>query len=365
LHKPPGGNYEFLLTLVQVKWQFIKSCGQAICHAFFFEVSMEILLFMFLLAPLAGLLGGGSDEPVDEPVDEPIVDGGGDGVVEQRFNANNEMAGIDGEDHAFLAGRGNDTLTGADGIDALAGQAGNDLISGEEDRDLLLGGAGDDSVYGGSGNDLLVGGGGNDVMQGGVGNDDLWSGGGADTINGGDGNDFIFGTDIDGLLIRNQSNIISPSARDGLDSDLTFAFGENLGDGQRALFQADLVSPGEARPDMLFGNAGNDVLVGDAGDTMNGGGGVDEYSIVNGPGAPVVINGYEPNAEEIYIFTSNTAPIGALNFVDVAATTGVPASVQVRLGTEIVAVLNGTTAAALDPDQFFIRGVTPPPAVAD
>ena len=65
----------------------------------------------------------------------------------------------------FLAGPGNDVLSGSDGRDTLEGGsgrdrvrggAGNDELRGGKDRDSLDGGAGRNRIYGGSGDDRIT-----------------------------------------------------------------------------------------------------------------------------------------------------------------------------------------------------------------
>lgn len=74
----------------------------------------------------------------------------------------------------FLAGPGDDALSGSAGRDALEGGSGRDTVKGREgndelrggkDRDFVDGGAGRDRVYGGSGSDLILGGAGNDRIS--------------------------------------------------------------------------------------------------------------------------------------------------------------------------------------------------------
>jgi len=81
----------------------------------------------------------------------------------------------------FLAGPGDDVLSGSDGRDTLEagsgrdrvrGGAGNDELRGGKDRDSLDGGAGRDRVYGGSGNDVIRSGSGTDRVDCGAGRAD-------------------------------------------------------------------------------------------------------------------------------------------------------------------------------------------------
>lgn len=111
----------------------------------------------------------------------------------------------------FVAGSGNDSVTGNRVGNALTGNGGNDTLSGMGGNDTLLGGAGQDSLSGGDGNDRLDAGDGNDRLLGGIGRDtlvgqtgrdflsgeggdDVLTGGlGIDTLDGGTGNDVMTG----------------------------------------------------------------------------------------------------------------------------------------------------------------------------
>jgi Ca2+-binding RTX toxin-like protein len=55
--------------------------------------------------------------------------------------------------------------------------------------DDFVAGAGDDTIFGSEGVDMISGGPGIDSILGGDGDDELSGGGGADTLNGGDGED--------------------------------------------------------------------------------------------------------------------------------------------------------------------------------
>ncbi|MDX5630487.1 MULTISPECIES: calcium-binding protein [unclassified Brenneria] len=68
-----------------------------------------------------------------------------------------------------------------DGDDKVSGTNGNDALYGGNSDDSLFGGNGDDEIYGDKGNDTLDGGDGNDILFGGEGEDYLNGGAGADT----------------------------------------------------------------------------------------------------------------------------------------------------------------------------------------
>ena len=114
----------------------------------------------------------------------------------------------------YVAGSGNDRVTGnaannllrgQGGKDSLAGSSGDDLLQGGADGDSLLGGGGQDRLQGGTGADRLAGSAGNDQLDGGKGTDSLTGGSGADVfvLKDGTGRDTIhdFRNEVDTLRL--------------------------------------------------------------------------------------------------------------------------------------------------------------------
>lgn len=100
--------------------------------------------------------------------------------------------------NALYGGAGQDRISAGLGNDRLYGGDGNDILIGEAGHDVLDGGAGNDRLYGQTGNDILVGGQGDDGVFGEDGADRLDGGVGNDVLTGGTGADvFIFGTGRD------------------------------------------------------------------------------------------------------------------------------------------------------------------------
>lgn len=106
----------------------------------------------------------------------------------------------------FVAGSGNDritgnvagnSLTGNGGNDTLLGLAGNDVLAGGLGFDRLIGGEGRDTLQGGVGRDYLDGGNGNDVLSGGIGPDDFVFTAGRDQIR-------DFGNDMDTIRVESD-----------------------------------------------------------------------------------------------------------------------------------------------------------------
>ncbi len=136
--------------------------------------------------------------------------------------------------------RGDDTLTGGDGVDVIFGRAGDDVIFGAGGNDLLFGGRGSDTLDGGLGHDLLVGGHGADTLKGGDGNDILLADGGSDGDSDG-GSDGGSDDDEDGVRHVMPDDLLDGGAGD------------------------DLIRAG-AGMDTVIGGAGNDRVYAGSGD---------------------------------------------------------------------------------------------------
>ena len=207
----------------------------------------------------------------------------------------------------FFGTAGNDTITGTDRHDYIAGRAGNDTLNGLARWDVIRGGKGDDTVNAGPGRDLVFGGPGSDTVNGEAGNDRIRvRDGEADTVDCGDGFDRVRADASDVVannceIVRRHpvrahrgvflgtpgDDVINGTERhDYIEgragNDTLNGFGAwdviRAGDGN------DTVSGGPGR-DFVFGNFGDDLLNGDEGpdliaagrgvDTVNGGEGND------------------------------------------------------------------------------------------
>jgi Ca2+-binding RTX toxin-like protein len=185
---------------------------------------------------------------------------------------------------------GNDTLNGGDGLNILEGGKGNDVYFVSSYDDILLEafGEGADTViasivfylptniealilanessairgFGSDGNDILTGNAFNNEIYGGEGRDSVNGANGADTLDGGDGDDRLLGGNDDDLLLGAAGN-------DSLDAG--------------------------AGNDQLYGDDGHDTLNGGTGeDTLSGGAGND--SLVGGTGSDWLSYGQLVNA---------------------------------------------------------------------
>ncbi len=149
----------------------------------------------------------------------------------------------------------NDTITGNDLDNLLAGYKGNDTITGGDGNDTLLGGAGSDNISGGKHDDTLSGGDGIDTLDGGEGNDTANYQIDTDDKNGGPGG-AGFDIHLDWGTVQSRS---------------TGAVVDTLISIENAV--------GSNKNDAITGDGGANVLVGvDGNDTINGGGGNDVIS---------------------------------------------------------------------------------------
>jgi Ca2+-binding RTX toxin-like protein len=107
----------------------------------------------------------------------------------------------------------NDVLLGTSERDVMRGLGGNDVIRanpgdrppdhyGNWDFDFVDGGPGDDTITGARGIDVLLGGPGNDHIFGGAGPDTLYGGPGRDVLDGGRYHDRIFAADDERDVVR-------------------------------------------------------------------------------------------------------------------------------------------------------------------
>ena len=205
--------------------------------------------------------GGDGDDTIETGLGVDIVDGGAgtDTLdVDRRFTTGiiftlNGAPGSDGsrainvERMTYLAGPGNDIITGA---------------------------GGNDSIYGGDGSDILNGAAGNDYLDGGNGSDVLRSGAGADNLNGG------AGTDTASYYTSTVGVVVSLTTQKGTGGDAqgdTFYLIETVSGSQG---NDSLV--GDADANTLQGWNGDDVLAGGRGkDTLFGYAGADRFVFGN------------------------------------------------------------------------------------
>jgi Ca2+-binding RTX toxin-like protein len=223
----------------------------------------------------------------------------------------------------LVGGAGDDTLTGNNATNVLAGGDGNDLLDpGRGAADQLLGGAGTDTVTyaartlpvtadpDGNADDGEAGDGhtiGTDVenLTGGSGNDRLTGTSAANTLNGGSGNDVLDGGAGADLLLggagTDTADYASRTARVIADPDGAADDGE-LGEGDT--IETDVESlTGGGGDDQLTGALGTNILAGNRGadsldgaqgdDDLDGGDGNDD--LTGGSGADLLRGGAGPD----------------------------------------------------------------------
>ncbi len=234
-----------------------------------------------------------------DTVIENFIAGSGDDVVTGN-DAANHLQGHDGDDY-LLGNGGNDILEGGTGMDRLdggpgedwssyqgstsgvtvnlkdgtagGGHAEGDVITGIENvrgsdyADVLAGDSNSNRLYGGDGDDELQGNGGDDVLEGGA---------GADELDGGAGTDWLSYAGSDGAVsVRLYDGL---TARGHAEGDTISGF-ENL----RGSSHPDVLA-GTGGANRLEGGAGNDQMWGGSGDdVLAGGAGADR--LYGGPGA--------------------------------------------------------------------------------
>ena len=169
---------------------------------------------------------------------ENYVAGAGNDVVTGN-SASNAISGGAGQDR-IMAGLGNDRLYGGAGNDMLNGEAGNDLLDGGDGIDRLFGQAGNDSLCGRSGDDGMMGDDGVDRLDGGAGNDFLTGGTGADT--------FVFGSGRDKIV-------------DFVDNADTLLLDDALWAGARLSTTQILAKASMIAGDVVFNFGGGHVLI--------------------------------------------------------------------------------------------------------
>ena len=246
------------------------------------------------------------------PVALTLYDTGGDDTLDLRWDVDDQQVDLSPEglsdvlgltgnliiardtliEH-FVAGSGDDDVTGNDAGNRLEGRAGNDTLDGGEGNDTLAGGAGADRLDGGRGGDTLWYGASNvgvnidlaagtargghaegdtfenvegiagsrhaDTLAGGGGDDTLTGGAGADRLDGGRGHDWLrYVESGNGVDI----NLGAGTARGGHAEGDTFRNIEAI--------------IGSGHADTLTGGSGSNGLEGGAGaDRLDGGAGRD------------------------------------------------------------------------------------------
>lgn len=253
----------------------------------------------------------------------------------------------------YLAGDGDNNITGSNKKDSVFGSNGNDTIFGEGGDDNISGKNGDDTLSGGDGNDNVQGGSGNDIVSGGNGADILDGGSGEDTINGSFGDDIIYGGSHDDILYGSFGDdiIYGETGLDlihaGAGSDTIY--GGNQNDRLYGGNDNDLIFGGHGL-DELYGEAGADTFVFENNGAFDAVDIIGDFSEVEGDKIDLsdLVHGYDPLNELITDFiqiTDNGIDSflsidingGANNFIQIAIIKDV-----IGLNDEIALETNGT-----------------------
>jgi Ca2+-binding RTX toxin-like protein len=266
----------------------------------------------------------------------------------------------------FIAGTGNDVLSGGAVSDALFAGAGNDTLNGGDGGDLLQGNQGADSLVGGAGNDSIYGGQDNDtIVLGPVAGEANWTNGnkGADTINAAGADTVLGGQDND--LITGGAGACFLNGNLGDDTIIAGASADTiLGEGGR-----DVLSGGGGGNTFVFGAgssamtaAGSDVITDwQAGDRIDlpFAGGYTEIAPQGGGGDPYYGGGGNPTP---YTFDSGLAAAnnavamdGSLRVVavQVGGDVVVFADTDGQGGLDLAVTLTGAILGAVDASSFI------------
>ena len=212
-----------------------------------------------------------------------------------------------------------------EGISDVYGLVGNLVIARDTVIENYIAGAGDDVVTGNSAANSLEGRNGNDVLHGLEGDDKLYGGAGADMLNGGPGEDYAYYLDSAvGVLVRlhNAQAVKYGDAEGDTLIDIEHLVGSEhndilAGDGEDNILEGrngdDVLYGGPAGgddrmyggsgDDRIFGGKGNDILTGGEGnDYLKGGPGEDTF-IVDGDDMDVLYGG--PEQDTFQFFPSN------------------------------------------------------------
>ena len=215
--------------------------------------------------PDPAIYGGG-------PVALTLYDNDGDDTLDLRWDADDQRVDLRPEGISDVLGlTGNLVIARDTVIENFVAGSGNDTVTGNDAANHLEGRAGHDTLTGGSGDDTLVGGRGNDRLDGST---------GADSMDGGDGNDRLwYGASDAGVRVNLAAGIATGGHAEGdTFENVEGVIGSAHADTLAGSAANDWLS-GKAGDDMLSGGDGRDGLAGGEGaDTMDGGAGHDWLS---------------------------------------------------------------------------------------
>ena len=197
------------------------------------------------------------------PVTLTLYDTGGSDTLDLRTDTDDQRVDLRPEGISDVYGLVGNLLIARDTwIEDFIAGPGNDRVTGNAVANHLVGGAGNDKLWGSGGDDVLEGGGDNDVLEGGL---------GADRLDGGAGTDTVSYSESDGAVTVDLET--GAGKRGHAEGDVIVDVENVLGSGY-----GDALG-GDGSANQLSGSGGDDVLEGGAGaDRLDGGLGADTVS---------------------------------------------------------------------------------------
>ena len=209
--------------------------------------------------------GEGNDPEVyrGENVTLTLYDTGGRDTLDLRTDTDDQRVDLRPEGISDVYGLVGNLLIARDTlIENFIAGSGNDKVTGNAVANRLVGGAGNDELWGSGGDDVLEGGLGTDRLEGGLGADRLLGGAGMDTVSY-SGSDEAVTVDLEAGIGRRGH------AEGDVIVDVENVMGSDYGD----------MLGGDGDANQLSGSGGGDVLEGGAGaDRLDGGLGADTVS---------------------------------------------------------------------------------------
>ena len=216
---------------------------------------------------------GEAGAPPERGIALTLYDNGGNDTLDLRTDSHDQTVDLSPE-----------------GISDVYGLAGNLIIARDTVIENYIAGSGNDLVSGNDAENHLQGRGGNDDLRGNGGNDILEGGNGADQLDGGAGMDWISyrGSDA-GVIINLQAGTQTGGPAEG---DVIIDIENVIGSGYDDVLAGDSGAnwfDGGPGNDEISGNGGNDVLAGGTGaDRLSGGAGADTASYAQSASGVVV-----------------------------------------------------------------------------
>ena len=266
-----------------------------------------------------------------------LYDNGGTDMLDLRTDTSNQQVDLRPEGISDVYGLVGNLIIARDTlIENFIAGSGNDVVTGNTAANILEGRMGNDRLDGLAGNDTLYGNSGADTLNGGADNDKLYGGAGADMLNGGPGEDYAYYLNSNrGVLVRlHDARAVKFGEAEGdtltgIEHLVGSDFNDILaGDGEDNVLRGggghddlyggpaggDDIMYGDDGDDRIFGGRGNDTLTGGEGnDVMKGGPGQDTL-ITDGDDLDVLYGG--PDSDTFRFFPSDLGGGSIRDFSD-------------------------------------------------